>query len=300
MDRLSQDRLCCTQILRESRSSFYFSFAVLPKERREALMSIYAFCRLVDDVADNCSDAAVAEAKLLWWRQEIQRVFDDRAGAEPPQHPVGRCLRDDVKRFALEHEYFTGILDGVVSDLHWQVCPNRAQLMQYCYRVSCCVGLLSVGVFGYERDEIRHYATQLGYAMQLTNIIRDVRQDAMRGRVYLPADELRASGVDPAQLAVARTTPDSLRLYLNGLGDEVGQMFASALAILDPSEYRQQLAGIVMARTYLRLLNEIKRDNYCVIEYRLALPPRQKIYILLESVIRANLRLGFGFKSKHT
>src|ERR1700674_1629692 len=191
---LAEDYTRCADITRRASSNFYYAFMLLPLERRRALHAVYAFCRFVDDVADDDTIAQSAEM-LTRWRDELQQVF-----AGTPTRPVSRALADNVGRFNLPRRYFDEIIDGVEMDLTRRRYESFDELSLYCRRVASAVGLICIEIFGYRNPATRVYAEKLGLAFQLTNIIRDVREDAERGRIYLPLEDLRRFAVTEAEL----------------------------------------------------------------------------------------------------
>jgi 15-cis-phytoene synthase len=168
----------CREKVAKSGSSFYYSFLFLPPERRSAITALYAFCREVDDVVDEQHEPTVARAKLAWWRQEVAHVYSGDA-----QHPVARALQTVVARYPLPQAHFQTVIDGMAMDLDQNRYLDFAALEQYCHRVAGVVGLMSAEIFGYEHADTRQYARDLGIAFQLTNILRDVGEDARRGRI---------------------------------------------------------------------------------------------------------------------
>ncbi|MGB0127924.1 MAG: presqualene diphosphate synthase HpnD, partial [Rhodocyclaceae bacterium] len=191
----------CQERAAASGSSFYYSFLFLPPPRRRAITALYAFCREVDDVVDECTEPALARTKLAWWRSEVDAVFSGT-----PQHPVGIALAPIVKEFNLPAEHFHEIIDGMEMDLTETRYPDFKALQLYCYRVASTVGLMAAEIFGYRNRRTLKYAHDLGIAFQLTNIIRDVGEDARRGRIYLPEDELARFDVPLADVLAARHT----------------------------------------------------------------------------------------------
>ena len=186
----------CQDKAAASGSSFYYSFLFLPEDKRRAITALYAFCREVDDVVDECADAGVARAKLAWWRQELAATFHGT-----PQHPVARALAEVAPRFNLTEARLNEIIDGMQMDLDHHHYPTFDALRLYCHRVAGVVGLLSAEIFGYQDRRTLEYAVDLGLAFQLTNIIRDVGEDARRDRIYLPLDELERHGVSLDDIA---------------------------------------------------------------------------------------------------
>ena len=197
----------CQQKTVQSGSSFYYSFLFLPQERRRAITALYAFCREVDDVVDECTEPQLAHAKLAWWRSEIAGLC-----AGKPQHPVTNALRPFTERFQITAERLNEIIAGMEMDLTQTRYLDFAGLERYCYHVAGAVGLLAAGIFGYRDPRTLEYAKSLGTAFQLTNIIRDVGEDARKNRIYLPMDELKQFGVPAADLLQARTSDGFLRL----------------------------------------------------------------------------------------
>lgn len=269
---MSPDQYCQDKAA-ASGSSFYYSFLFLPAEQRRAIQALYAFCREVDDVVDECSDANVAQRKLDWWRGEIDAAF-----AGQPRHPVSRALQPALQRYNLPLEYFHEIVDGMTMDLERRHYASFSELALYCHRVAGVVGLLSAEIFGYRQRETLKYAETLGTAFQLTNIIRDVREDAERGRLYLPLDELSATGLDPEDV-LAQPQNDSLRTLLAQQAGRAREYYTRALSWLPEQDRHAQRSGLIMARIYRTLLDEIEADGYRVIEQRIRLTPLRKLWI---------------------
>jgi 15-cis-phytoene synthase len=263
----------CQEKCAASGSSFYYSFLFLPAERRRAIMALYAFCREVDDVVDECNDPAIAATKLAWWRQEIARV----AGGQP-QHPVGLALQAAAARFDLPPEQLLEIIDGMEMDLQQSRYLDFKGLSLYCYRVASVVGLLAAGIFGYGDRQTQKYAHDLGMAFQLTNIVRDIGEDARRGRIYIPMDELKRFDVPAADILNARYS-DNFRELMKFQVERAEKYYAQALAQLPAVDRRSQRPGLVMAAIYRTLLDEIRREDYRVLHQRIALTPVRKLWI---------------------
>ncbi|HFE38144.1 MAG TPA: squalene synthase HpnD, partial [Gammaproteobacteria bacterium] len=198
----------CQNKAAASGSSFYYSFRFLPEIKRHAIIALYAFCREVDDVVDETSDANLARIKLQWWRDEIDKLFHGT-----PSHPVTQALKDYLPDFKFNENYFYDIIDGMEMDLDYDSYPSYQELSLYCYRVASVVGLLTVEIFGYENKKTLAYAKELGMAFQLTNILRDVHEDALRGRVYLPLDELKRFNVEPEEFQKNSTNENLVKLF---------------------------------------------------------------------------------------
>ena len=271
----------CQAKTAQSGSSFYYSFLFLPPDRRRAITALYAFCREVDDVVDDVADPQVARAKLAWWRREIEAVY-----AGTPQHPVARALEPVVAAFALPQGDLQTVIDGMAMDLDHTRYLDFAALEQYCHRVGGVVGLLSAEIFGRTAEATRRYARDLGVAFQLTNIIRDVGEDARRGRIYLPQDELHRFDVAPSAILAGRAD-DNFRRLMAFQVDRARDWYARALASLPDADRRAQRPGLVMAAIYRTLLDEIERDDYRVLDRRIALTPLRKLWIAWKTARRA-------------
>jgi phytoene synthase len=256
-----------------SGSSFYYSFLFLPPERRRAITALYAFCREVDDAVDECSDPQLAHAKLAWWRGEIANLF-----AGTPQHPVTRALAPALAAYAITAERLHEIVDGMEMDLAQTRYPDFAALERYCYLVASVVGLLAAGIFGYRDPGTLEYARRLGIAFQLTNIIRDVGEDARKGRIYLPQDELQSHGVAPADILAARES-EAFRRLMRAQAERARSWYDRALAALPPVDRRAQRPGLIMAAIYRALLAEIEADGFRVLSRRTSLTPLRKLWI---------------------
>jgi 15-cis-phytoene synthase len=263
----------CQQKAAASGSSFYYAFHFLPPPRRRAITALYAFCREVDDVVDEVHDEAVAQTKLAWWRQEIARTFDGS-----PQHPVALALVSVVREFALPQEHFQTIIDGMAMDLVQTRYLDFAALELYCHRVAGVVGLLSAEIFGYTNPATRGYARDLGVAFQLTNICRDVGEDARRGRIYLPQEDLARFGVAASSILRAEYSP-AFQSLMKFEFDRATDWYAKAIAQLPAEDRKAQRTGLVMAAIYRTLLHEIARDGYRVLDRKTSLTPIRKLWI---------------------
>ncbi|WP_303784127.1 presqualene diphosphate synthase HpnD [Azovibrio restrictus] len=263
----------CQQKAAASGSSFYYSFLFLPPDRRRAIMALYAFCREVDDVVDECQDPALASTKLAWWRQEVDRV----AGGQP-QHPVGQALQAAGKSFNLPAEQLLEIIDGMEMDLQQARYLDFKGLSLYCYRVASVVGLLAAEIFGFQDRQTLRYAHDLGMAFQLTNIIRDIGEDARRGRIYIPMDELKQFHVPAADILNGRYS-DNFTALMQFQMERAERYYDQALAQLPAIDRKSQRPGLIMAAIYRTLLREIKAENYQVLHQRIALTPVRKLWI---------------------
>lgn len=263
----------CQDMAAKSGSSFYYSFLFLPRDKRRAITALYAFCREVDDIVDECSDPAVARAKLAWWREETRAIFAGR-----PSHPVSRALAPAIRRHGLAAEQLHEIIDGMEMDLEHNRYPDFEALQLYCHRVAGVVGQLSAAIFGYQDHRTLKYAHHLGLAFQLTNIIRDVGEDARRNRIYLPQDELARYGVSAEDILQRRESERFKRLMEFQI-DRAQGFYSQALAELPAGDRKAQRAGLVMAAIYRALLAEIRRDGCRVLDQRTALTPLRKLWL---------------------
>lgn len=270
----------CQEKTATSGSSFYHAFRFLTPEKRRAITAFYAWCREVDDIADECRDAGVARIKLGWWREEVGRLY-----AGNPSHPVAMALRDAIGDAGIAQEQLLEIMDGVEMDLDQTRYADYRQLRLYCHRVAGVVGEVSAQIFGYSDRATLKYAALLGLAFQLTNIIRDVGEDARRGRIYLPLDEMQRHGVSESDLLAGRET-DAFRRLMEDQYQRAIANYEQALARLPAADRRSQRPGLVMAAIYRTLLEEIRREGYPVLRQRIALPPLRKMWIAWRTWMR--------------
>ncbi|HEY8118864.1 MAG TPA: presqualene diphosphate synthase HpnD [Methylophilaceae bacterium] len=271
----------CQSKAAASGSSFYYSFLFLPRPRREAITALYAFCREVDDIADECHEQDVARTKLNWWRAEITNLFADN-----PQHPVSKALAPAVLAYDLKEEYFREIIDGMEMDLEQNRYADFKQLHLYCYRVASVVGLLSASIFGFTNRQTLKYAHDLGLAFQLTNIIRDVGEDARRDRIYLPLDELAQFGVTENDILQGRES-DQVRQLLEFQIERAETCYDRAFNQLPTEDRNAQRTGLIMAAIYRTVLREIKSDGaQKVLNARVSLTPLRKLWLAWTTWLR--------------
>ncbi|MCU0869971.1 MAG: presqualene diphosphate synthase HpnD [Burkholderiales bacterium] len=270
----------CADRAAKSGSSFYYSFRFLPPPQRRAITALYAFCREVDDAVDETSDPGVARTRLDWWRAQIDTIWN---GA--PAHPVARALVPVVRDHGLDRAHFHGIVDGMQMDLDWNRYPDFATLEVYCHRVAGLVGMLSAEIFGVTRDATRVYARALGIALQLTNILRDVGEDARRNRIYVPLDEITAAGVSVDDFILYRET-DAMRALLAQQADRAAHWYDTAYATLPDADRRAQRTGLVMGAIYRRLLHEVRDEGAGVLNRRVSLTPMTKLWLAWRTWMR--------------
>jgi len=271
----------CQQKAAGSGSSFYYAFLFLPPERRRAITALYAFCREVDDAVDESTDARLAHAKLAWWRQEIAGLF-----AGNPQHPVTRALQPALAPFGITAERLNEIIDGMEMDLTQTRYLDFVGLERYCYHVAGVVGLLAAGIFGYTDARTLDFAKNLGTAFQLTNIIRDVGEDARKNRIYLPMEDLQRFHVTAADILNARRGEAFVALMRFQV-ERAQSYYDKALAALPATDRRAQRPGLIMAAIYRALLVEIEREGFQVLQQRTSLTPLRKLWLAWKTWVAA-------------
>jgi len=256
-----------------SGSSFYYAFLFLPPRRRAAITAFYAFCREVDDVVDEVTDPGVAATKLAWWQQEVGRAF-----AGSPQHPVTRALLPLAAEFGIEARHLLAVVEGCQMDLTQSRYLDFPALERYCHLVAGVVGEVAARIFGQADPITTAYAHKMGLAFQLTNIIRDVGEDAMRGRIYLPISELQRFDVKAHEL-LQRQDSERFRALMAFQAERAHALYDEALALLPAVDRRSQKPGLMMASIYRTLLREIERDQFQVLQQRVALTPLRKLWL---------------------
>ena len=274
----------CQDKAAKSGSSFYYSFLSLPEKKRDAIIAVYAFCREVDDIVDSRADPAIKQTKISWWHQEIKNLYTGQ-----PQHPITKALKPIVDSFNLPEEYFQEVLDGMEMDLQQKRYANFKELGLYCYRVASVVGLMSAEIFGYQDSQTLKYANDLGMAFQLTNIIRDVYDDILNDRIYLPQDELERFGVTEQDLRQQKHT-DAFQKLMAFQVERAESYYKKAFEQLPESDRFTQRTGIIMAEIYHTLLNEVVNDGCHVLTRRISLPLLRKIWIAWKTKRKENKR----------
>lgn len=256
-----------------SGSSFYYAFLFLPTPRRAAITAFYAFCREVDDVVDEVHDPAVAQAKLGWWQHEVQQSF-----AGQPTHPVMQALMPHCPVYGIEARHLLAVIEGCQMDLQQTRYLDFATLQRYCHLVAGVVGEVAARIFGQSMPQTTGYAHQLGLALQLTNIIRDVGEDAMRGRIYLPISDLQQFNIKAHQILAREYSPAFVEL-MRFQAQRAHQHYEQALALLPRADRRSQKPGLMMASIYRTLLREIEHENFQVLHQRISLTPLRKLWL---------------------
>ena len=265
----------------KSGSSFYYAFLFLPPPRRAAITAFYAFCREVDDVVDEVQDPSVAATKLAWWRKEVGLAY-----AGQSQHPVMRALMPHTKAFDIRAEHLQAVIEGCEMDLTQTRYLDYAGLQRYCHLVAGIVGEVASNIFGRTEDATLAYAHKLGLALQLTNIIRDVGDDARRGRIYLPVSELQQFDVKANEL-LKRDAPwgysERFTALMKFQAQRAHAVYDEAFALLPEADRRAQKPGLMMANIYRALLREIEAENFQVLQQRISLTPIRKLWIAMKT-----------------
>jgi 15-cis-phytoene synthase len=261
----------------KSGSSFYYAFLFLPPPRRAAITAFYAFCREVDDVVDEVTDPGVAASKLAWWRKEVASSFGGQ-----PSHPVMKALMPHTADYAIAPQHLLAVIDGCQMDLDQSRYLDFAGLARYCHLVAGVVGEVAANIFGHSSDATTAYAHRLGLAMQLTNIIRDVGDDARRGRIYLPMSELKQFDVK-AQEILNRGYSERFMALMKFQAERAHRAYDEAFALLPDADRRAQKPGVMMANIYRTLLREIEADAFQVLHQRTSLTPLRKLWIAMRT-----------------
>ncbi|HSV79149.1 MAG TPA: presqualene diphosphate synthase HpnD [Ramlibacter sp.] len=256
-----------------SGSSFYYAFLFLPPPRRAAITAFYAFCREVDDVVDEVSDPGIARTKLAWWQSEVAQSFQGR-----PTHPVMQALMPSVPEFGLRQDQLQSVIRGCEMDLEQTRYLDYAGLQRYCHLVAGVVGEVAARIFGQTEPATTDYAHKLGLAFQLTNIIRDVGEDALRGRIYLPVNELQRFDVKAHEI-LQRQHSDRFVALMRFQAQRAHALYDEALATLPPADRRAQKPGLMMASIYRTLLREIEEEDFKVLNQRISLTPVRKLWL---------------------
>ena len=275
----------CHQKAAESHSSFLSGFRFLSVEKRNAITVLYAFCRELDDVVDGCTDPNVAQITLNWWRSDLEKVFNN----EMSEHPVHQALKDIRASFDLPKNEFEALIDGMQMDLEQARYGSFDELKLYCHRVAGVVGRLIARILGFSNPKTLEYADKMGLALQLTNIIRDVGEDARQGRIYLPIEEMQKFDV-PANVIMQCKPTDNFAKLMQFQVDRARETYREAMLLLPAADKKSQKVGLIMAAIYYALLNEIDRDGaQNVLTYKIAIPSPRKKRIALKTWL-------FGFK----
>lgn len=262
----------------KSGSSFYYAFLFLPPPRRAAITAFYAFCREVDDVVDETSDVGVAATKLAWWRSEVAKAF----AGQPSQHPVLQALMPHAPLYNITAAHLHAVIDGCEMDLQQSRYLDFPGLQRYCHLVAGIVGEVAASIFGQTDPQTTTYAHKMGLAFQLTNIIRDVGDDARRGRIYLPVNELKQFDVK-ANEVLNRGYSERFTALMKFQTERAHRTYDEALALLPDADRRAQKPGLMMANIYRTLLREIEANQFQVLHQRISLTPVRKLWIAMQT-----------------
>lgn len=270
----------CQKKAAESGSSFYTSFRFLSPERRRAITALYAYCREIDDVVDECPDVALAQDMLTGWRKEIDAMLNGQ-----PSHPVTIALSPHLPVYNIQGKHLHALIDGMQMDLYQTEYPDFEALSSYCWHVASVVGLLAASIFGATKPQTMQYAEKLGLAFQLTNIIRDVGDDVRLGRIYLPADEMAEFGVARNDILNLKHT-ENFACYMAFMAKRAHAAYDEALSLLPQEDRKAQKPGLIMAEIYRTLLVKIEEGGFKVLEKRTSLSPLKKLWLAWKAYVR--------------
>jgi phytoene synthase len=280
----------CTDLARRSGSNFYYSFFFLPQERRDAMHAVYAFCREVDSIVDDPPPGSDPREHLARWRADIAALYRaDGFDRAPSANPVIICLADHIRRLGIPREYFDDIIAGVEMDLTIHRYATFSDLYRYCYRVASVVGLICLKIFGARAPEARTYAVNLGVAFQLTNILRDLKPDGARGRIYLPAEDLTRFGYGEQDLLAGAYTPAFVRL-MEFQCRRAQEYYQAAASAFPEADRRALLPAEIMRAIYHTILERIEASRYQVFARRITLSPPRRLAVALKAWLACRLR----------
>ena len=265
-------------ITKNSKSNFYYAFSVLPKEKRDAIYTLYSFCRQTDDIADSEESQFKKQKTLDYWENELFRQFNNQS------HTRFDKVWKIADRFRIPLDYFLELIKGVRMDLNSVSFGSIDDLITYCYRVASVVGLMSIQIFGYRDERVKEYAINLGIALQLTNIMRDVGVDAKMGRVYLPEQDLENFGVNVKDILKGKITDPFLNLMQHQY-DRAASFYQKATALLPDSERRNMIPSQIMKNIYYHLLKTLQKNNFDVLQHKHEIPNLVKISIAFRTLI---------------
>jgi len=287
---INDDLSICFEKTYDSKSSFHYSFLFLDKRQQQAIKTIYAFCREVDDIVDGCNEKSVAMHKISWWQDEVTRIFEAKA-----LHPIGKSIQYYLQFFKLEKIWFDEILQGMLMDINYHGYASLNDLNVYCHNVAGTVGMLSVSIFNQHPSQaIYDFAKKLGTSLQYINIIRDIGEDARRGRIYLPLDHLSQYNIDEEEILALSCDPTQLAACLEGFASKAHACYRQALELLSDTELVTNKCGIIMAELYFHTLTQIHKSNYDVLNQRIGLTPLKKLWIAVKTnykITRAKFRV---------
>lgn len=272
----------CRAVARTRARNFYYSFVLLPRAQRNAICAIYAFMRRCDDLSDGPLNGARSGDAIEEWRREMEGALKGRFGPSP----IWPAFHDTVERYKIPREYFDDMIEGMLSDLGPRRIQTFAELYRYCYQVASVVGLTVIHIFGFRGPEALPLAEKCGVAFQLTNILRDVREDAARDRIYLPAEDLRRFRVDERDLAEGKRTEEFVDL-MEFEAHRARAYYKESAPLIEMVDQHSRSSLWALIEIYSRLLGRIERTNYDVLSRRVELRAREKIGIILKAAVGA-------------
>ncbi len=288
---MSPDEYCQNKAAK-SGSSFYYAFLFLPTERRRAITALYAFCREVDDIVDEARELSVARMKLAWWRSQVEFLFN----GDDVDHPVIKALKPHINNYGLKASQFHAVIEGMEMDLDKHTYNTWEELKTYCWHAAGVVGEMSAQIFGYTNNDTIKYADYLGLAFQLTNIIRDVGEDARRGRIYLPLEDLKRFEVSKEDILDSRYS-EKFQSLMRYQTQRAREYYLKAVQALPEEDRRTQRAGLLMAAIYYALLNEIENDQWMVLDQHIALTPIRKFWLAWSTWVSGGKRITKTIKA---
>lgn len=273
----------CREVAKERAKNFYYSFVLLDKDRRDSMCAVYAFMRHCDDLSDDpkSTDAAVVQQNISLWRLEMDRALKGIMGDDP----LWPAFYDTVRRYSIPHRFFHEMIDGVMSDITPREIETYEELYQYCYQVASVVGLTVIHIFGFESARALLLAEKCGVAFQLTNILRDVREDAEMGRVYLPREDLRRYGVNAEQLRLGLEN-DRFRKLMKYEAERARACYEESAPLNDLVEPKSRRSLWALREIYLHLLARIEKSNYAVLTHRVKVPTSTKVLLMLRALLK--------------
>lgn len=281
---MNKKRSHIEHLTQQSKSSFLYSFLLMPRKKRDAIVTVYAYCRHTDDIVDEIADKDLAQRTLDEWREELEACYNGQ-----PRHPITRALNEVNQDFRLPKAYFSQLIDGCEMDLKNVRYQTFDELANYCYHVACVVGLICLEIFGYRSEQSKDYAINLGMALQLTNIIRDVGEDAAIGRIYLPQEEMHRFGYSEDDLHSHRYTPQFLEL-MRFQAERAHQYFAKARSGYDHGDHYRLFPAEIMHKIYYDLLLRIESSNFRVFGDKIRVPGSKKIRIAIRKWASGQVR----------
>ncbi len=261
---------------KKSKTNFYYSFLFLPKKKRDAIFTVYSFCRHTDDIVDDIQSPGEASQKLDKWREELDRCYDGQ-----PHHPITTALHEAAQTFSIPKDYFHALIDGCEMDITRKRYQTFDELQQYCYHVASVVGLICIEIFGYRSPKTKDYAIDLGMALQLTNIMRDVGEDARNGRIYLPIEELEQFNYSEEEI-LNEIYNDSFIELMRFQEERARGYFNKAIEQYERRDHHLLFPAEIMRKIYFKLLNNVAAIQYNVFNDRVRVPNWEKMMIALQ------------------